>query len=80
MGYVTAIVGFVVNNMRDDGEIDWMIQEAKGLLKHWEKESHRAGLTRGEFAEAIRNYNALRGVIKTLQWVQGNPKVDSPLC
>ena len=74
------IVGFAVNNMRDREEIDWMIKEAVLLLKHWEKESHKAGLSRGDFAEAIRNYNALRGVIKTLQWVKGNPNVDSPLC
>ena len=30
-------------------------------------------------AEAVRSYNALRGVVKSLQWVIGMPGVEDPL-
>jgi hypothetical protein len=53
-----------------------MIDEAETLKERWYITMREAS-TRSERAEAIRNYNALRGVIKALRW--GFYKGESPL-
>jgi hypothetical protein len=35
--------------------------------------------TRQQKAEAVRNWNALSGVVKTIQWVLEFPGIDDPL-
>ena len=47
-----------------------MKQEATILREKWYITMRNAN-TRSERAECVRNYNALRGVIKALQWAQG---------
>lgn len=80
MGFVwVMIVGFVVNEMRNKDEIQEILDAASRLRDTWSDASREEGITRAEFATAIRNYNALRGVIKTLQWVLGNPSIRDPL-
>jgi len=58
------------------GEVVRMIDEAETLKERWYITMREAS-TRSERAEAIRNYNALRGVIKALRW--GFYKGESPL-
>jgi len=53
-----------------------MIDEAEALKERWYI-TMREAVTRSERAEAVRNYNALRGVIKALRW--GFYKGESPL-
>ena len=75
--------------MRDNRDIREMMREAKRLQNEWEtwlKEMREHNLTgnnnqypRADIAEAVRNFNALRGVVKSLQWVMERPGVDDPL-
>jgi predicted RNase H-like nuclease (RuvC/YqgF family) len=75
--------------MRDNREISEMMREAKRLRDEWEswllemKEYNRTTTTnnypRKDIAEAVRNFNALRGVVKSLQWAMEMPGVDDPL-
>jgi len=75
--------------MRDNREVREMMREAKRLRDEWEayllemKEHNSLNpnnkYPRGDIAEAVRNYNALRGVVKSLQWVIGMPGVEDPL-
>ena len=58
------------------GEVVRMIDEAEALKERWYI-TMREAVTRSERAEAVRNYNALRGVIKALRW--GFYKGESPL-
>ena len=63
---------------RSWGEIEQMLFEAElKMNKH-----NTAALTAIKGKERmyhIRNYTALRGVIKTLRWVLGDMKVKTPL-
>tara|TARA_B100001094_G_scaffold332738_1_gene406140 strand:- start:4688 stop:4897 length:210 start_codon:yes stop_codon:yes gene_type:complete len=58
------------------GEVVRMIDESLALKERWYINMREAS-TRSERAEAIRNYNALRGVIKALRWAFY--KGESPL-
>ncbi len=58
------------------GEVTRVIDEAEALKERWYIAMREAN-TRSERAEAVRNYNALRGVIKALRW--GFYKGESPL-
>ena len=51
-------------------DLEEMKQEATILREKWYV-AMRNAKTRSDRAECIRNYNALRGVIKALQWAQG---------
>ena len=51
-------------------DLEEMKQEATILREKWYVAMRNAN-TRSERAECVRNYNALRGVIKALQWAQG---------
>ena len=55
-----------MSNRKHD-EIHTMIDDALVLKERWYI-SMREATTRSERAEAVRNYNALRGVIKALRW------------
>ncbi len=55
-----------MSNRKHD-EIHTMIDDALGLKERWYI-GMREATTRSERAEAVRNYNALRGVIKALRW------------
>jgi len=75
--------------MKDNREVREMMREAKRLRDDWEayllemKEHNSSNpdnkYPRADIAEAVRNYNALRGVVKSLQWVIGMPGVEDPL-
>lgn len=56
--------------IRDWEELEKMKEHAKILCEKWYI-AMRNAKTRSERAECIRNYNALRGVIKALTWAQG---------
>jgi hypothetical protein len=68
------------DDMRDGEELRWMLQEAIRLRNEWadwiaDEDCH----TRQQKAEAVRNWNALSGVVKTIQWVLKFPGIDDPL-
>ena len=75
--------------MKDNREVREMMREAKRLRDEWEaylfemKEHNSLNpdnrYPRTDIAEAVRNFNALRGVVKSLQWVIGMPGVEDPL-
>ena len=58
-------------------EIKEMLDRAKNRQQKW-NEYYRSGkMSTKENAEALRNYTALRGVIKSLEWVLGEE--ETPL-
>jgi hypothetical protein len=65
--------------IRHRNEIQIMLDEAIGRrdawLHHWDKTK----LSKKDNIEALRNYTALRGVVKTLRWVMLNPNIEHPL-
>jgi|TARA_R100001463_G_scaffold37507_2_gene80581 hypothetical protein len=75
--------------MKDTRQVREMMTEAKRLRGEWElwanemREHNKTNpdnqYPRADIAEAVRNYNALRGVVKSLQWVLGMPGVEDPL-
>ena len=66
--------------MRTEEEIVNKMFEAEKVMNHWEKELRILTATYGlenakqqkDFMEAVRNYNALRGVVKTCHYMLGN--------
>ena len=58
-------------------EIKEMLDEAKVRKKVWQEHFHSGKMTTKENASALRNYTALRGVVKTLEWILGEE--ESPL-
>ena len=67
--------------VRDENEIHMMLREALRLKGEWRRwlEDPECKADRKAFAEAIRNYNALKGVVQSLQWVLHHPAVEDPL-
>lgn len=65
--------------IRNRNEVQLMLAEAierrDGWLKYWQSSK----LSKKDNVEALRNYTALRGVVKTLQWVMLNSNVEHPL-
>ena len=61
-----------MNTMNGQGrgkeELREMLHEAEERKVLWERYFHSKKLNRRLNAEALRNYTALRGVIKTLRW------------
>ena len=57
--------------MRSSREISGMIKLAEHHKEMWYN-AMREATTRSDRAECVRNYNALRGVIKSLRWVAFN--------
>tara|TARA_Y100001938_G_scaffold147601_1_gene229163 strand:+ start:9408 stop:9647 length:240 start_codon:yes stop_codon:yes gene_type:complete len=74
-------VGFVVgNDMRSEEDLRWMLQQAMQLRREWaDWMADEDCNTRQQRAEAVRNWNALSGVVKTLQWMLEFPGIDDPL-
>lgn len=69
-----------VGSVRDDKEIREMLKEASKLRDRWlQVLTDRTYSTPSEMRRAIRNYNALRGVIKSLRWVLNEPLAENPL-
>ena len=69
-----------VGSVRDDKEIREMLKEASKLRDRWlQVLTDRTYATPSEMRRAIRNYNALRGVIKSLRWVLNEPLAENPL-
>jgi len=64
---------------RPQEDIREMLREAVERRNEWQLYFTRNRLTKKENAEALRNYTALRGVIKTLQWVLLDSSVEHPL-
>tara|TARA_R110002012_G_scaffold319311_2_gene539382 strand:- start:292 stop:555 length:264 start_codon:yes stop_codon:yes gene_type:complete len=66
--------------VRDESELRDMLIQASKTRDAWlrvltnKEYEDKEGMVR-----AVRNYNALRGVIKTLQWALRHPLHDSPL-
>ena len=66
--------------MRSNDDLRYMMREAMRLRDEWaEWITDPDCNTRELKAEAVRNYNALRGVVQTLQWVMEFPGVQDPL-
>tara|TARA_R100000234_G_scaffold103901_1_gene73526 strand:+ start:447 stop:662 length:216 start_codon:yes stop_codon:yes gene_type:complete len=70
--------------MRTDEEITDMIHDAQIVMNQWKsqmiflRESYGNNVWRvKEFKDAVRNYNAMRGVIKALHYSLGSR--ESPL-
>mgnify|MGYP003116951473 CR=1 FL=1 len=69
-----------VGSVRDDKEIRDMLKEASKLRDVWlQILTDKSYADQTEMRRAIRNYNALRGVIKSLRWVLNEPLAENPL-
>ena len=65
--------------MRLEHDVREMLIEAKGIRNIWlEAIMNKDWDNKQEMMEAIRNYNALRGVVKSLQWILSDA-MPSPL-
>lgn len=60
----------IVGKTRD--EMVEMLDKAELLLQKWDDHFHSGKLSTKENAKALRNYTALRGVVKTLHWTLGH--------
>ena len=65
--------------IRHRTEIQLMLEDAIGRRDEWLKYWKSTKLSKRDNVEALRNYTALRGVVKTLQWIMLNPNVEHPL-
>lgn len=67
--------------MRDFQEISHMIAEAASLQEQWRvwAQDPDCKANRKDFADAIRNLNALNGVVKALRWARGDEGIEHPL-
>ena len=63
---------------RSWGEIEQMLFEAELRMNKHNTEA-LAAVQNKERIFHVRNYTALRGVVKTLRWVLGDIKVKDPL-
>ena len=63
-----------VVKIRDRSELRFKLEEAERLKAEWKRHFHSGKLSTKDNVEALRNYTALRGVVKTLQWALGNPE------
>ena len=62
-------------------EIEAMLGRAERKMNEWKAwfEECRQRRDRDGMKDAVRNYKALEGVIKTLKWTLGDVSVDTPL-
>ena len=56
-------------NIREISEIKDMLAEATSRRNQWYKYFNDNTLSVKENAEALRNWSALNGVVKTLEWI-----------
>ena len=69
-----------VGSVKDDNEIRDMLKEASKIRDRWlQVLTDKSYADQTEMRRAIRNYNALRGVIKSLRWVLNEPLAENPL-
>jgi len=54
--------------MKSEEEIKIMLLKAEEEAKYWRDRFHSRTMDTKENAECLRNYTALRGVMKTLRW------------
>jgi len=65
--------------LRLENDIREMLMEAKYIRNIWlETIMSKDWNDKQEMLEAVRNYNALRGVVKSLQWILSDA-MPSPL-
>jgi hypothetical protein len=55
--------------MKSEEEVREMLLQAEAEAKYWRDRFHSRTMDTKENAECLRNYTALRGVLKTLRWV-----------
>jgi len=55
--------------MKGEEEVREMLLKAEEEAKYWRDRFHSRTMDTKENAECLRNYTALRGVLKTLRWV-----------
>ncbi len=65
--------------IRNRNEVQLMLADAIERRDKWLHYYKSTKLSRKDNVEALRNYTALRGVVKTLQWVMLHPEVEHPL-
>ena len=65
--------------IRNRSEVQLMLEEAIERRDAWRKYWQSTKLSKRDNVEALGNYTALRGVVKTLQWVMLNPNIEHPL-
>lgn len=66
--------------MRSEKEMIATLKEASKLRDRWlQVLTDRTWSDDSEMRRAIRNYNALRGVIKSLRWALQQPMAGNPL-
>jgi len=65
--------------IRRRAEVHIMLAEAIERRDAWFNYWNNTKLSKKDNIEALRNYTALRGVVKTLQWVMLNPNIEHPL-
>ena len=69
-----------VGSVKDDNEIRQMIKDASDLKNRWlQVLTDKTYSSPAEMRRAIRNYNALRGVVKSLRWALDEPLAENPL-
>ncbi len=54
--------------MKSEEELKAMLLQAEEEAKFWRDRFHSRTMDTKENAECLRNYTALRGVMKTLRW------------
>lgn len=83
MGFMTIPLQEAMSmpRMRDENEIRIMLREAQRLKSEWRIwiDDPECKSDRKAFIEAVRNYNALKGVVQSLQWMLHFPGVQDPL-
>lgn len=55
--------------MQDEEMIRNMLEDAEHTKRHWYNLFMARDMTQSQNAECLRNYTALRGVVKALRWV-----------
>ena len=69
-----------VGSVRSEEELREMLKDASAVRDRWLRViTDKTYENNQQMVEAIRNYNALRGVIKTLHWALRHPLAVSPL-
>jgi len=69
-----------VGSVRSEKEMIATLKEASKLRDRWlQVLTDRTWSDDSEMRRAIRNYNALRGVIKSLRWALQQPMAGNPL-
>lgn len=64
--------------MKTEEEIYDMLEDAEHTKRHWYNLFMSRDMTQSQNAECLRNYTALRGVVKALRWVLEDIE-DDPL-